>query len=86
MEPKFVPILGSLLGTRRSAIGHLRKPEGNWAELTFAKASGTVAGNREKNWPIADRRVLGNDPRSLCERSLGPVSFSFLKWRMWLMF
>ena len=69
-------------GTRRSAIGHLRKPEGNWAELTFPKASGTVTGDRGKNWPIADRHVPGSDPRSLCERLLGPVSFSFLKWRM----
>ena len=36
------------MGTRRSAIGHLRIPEENWAELTFAKASGTVTGDREK--------------------------------------
>ena len=37
--------------------------DGNWAELTFAKTSGTVTKNREKNWPIADQPVPCNDPR-----------------------
>ena len=30
----------------------------NWAELTFAKTSGTVIRDRERNWPIADRAHL----------------------------
>ena len=30
----------------------------NWAELTFAKTSGTVITDRERNWPIADRTHL----------------------------
>ena len=30
----------------------------NWAELTFAKTSGTVIRDRERNWPIADRTHL----------------------------
>ena len=50
--------------------------EGNWADLTFAKAFRTG----ETSWPIADRRLSSNNPRSLCESQLGPVS-SFLKWR-----
>ena len=36
----------------------------NWAELTFAKTSGTVTGDR--NWPIADWRVHSNNPRNNC--------------------
>ena len=38
--------------------------EGKWKELTFAKTSGTVTRDREKNWPVADLRVPSNDPRS----------------------
>ena len=34
-------------------IRQFRK-RGNWAEFTFAKTSGTVTRDREKNWPIAD--------------------------------
>ena len=49
---------------------------GDWAELTSAKTSGTVTSEREKNWPIADRRFPSNDPIS------APVLFSFLKRRM----
>ena len=58
--------------------------EENWAELTFAKTSGTVtrARARKKNRPIADRHVPSNDPRTLVARILAPVSVSFLKWRM----
>ena len=44
----------------------LLSPEGNWAELTFAKTSGTLTGDREKNWPMAARRVTSNDPRNHC--------------------
>ena len=39
----------------------------------------TVTRERETNWPIADQRVPSNNPRSLCENQLGPVSFLFLK-------
>ena len=42
----------------------LKKREREWAESTFTKTSGTVPGDREKNWPIADRRVLSNHPGS----------------------
>ena len=38
-----------------------------WGKLTFPKTSGTVAKNKEKNWPIDDRRVPSNDPRNNCE-------------------
>ena len=37
---------------------------------------------RNQSWPIADRRVPCNDPTSLWESQLGPVSFSLLKWQM----
>ena len=35
----------------------LQKLEGDWAELTFAKYSGTVTKNKGKNWPIERFRV-----------------------------
>ena len=59
-----------------SSIRHITEPEGNWSELTFAKTSGTDAGNRIKNWPIADRRD-SNEPRSLCKQ-LSKVALSQL--------
>ena len=40
--------------------------EENWADLTFAKTSGTVATDNKKNWPIADRLVPSNHPRNTC--------------------
>jgi len=30
----------------------LYEREGNWTQLTFAKTSGTVIRNREKNWSV----------------------------------
>ena len=53
-----------------SSIHHLTEGEGNWSELTFAKTSGTVAGNRIKIWPIADQCDT-NEPRSLCKQLSG---------------
>ena len=47
-----------------------QKSEGNWAELTFRKTSGTVTGDRE-----SDLRVSRNDPISNCRGISGPVSF-----------
>ena len=47
-----------------SAMRHFKK-KGNWAELTFAKTSGTsLSKGRGKNWPIGDRCVPSNDPRN----------------------
>ena len=37
----------------------------------FAKTSGAVTRDREKNWPIADWRVPSNDPRINCGTHLG---------------
>ena len=34
---------------------------------------------------IADQCVSRHDPRTLCESSIGPVSLSFLKWRILLL-
>ena len=45
----------------------LLKQEGNWDKLTVAKASGTVTGDRKKNWPIADWHVYSDNPRSPCK-------------------
>ena len=46
------------------AMRHFKK-KGNWAELTFAKTSGTsLSKGRGKNWPIGDRCVPSNDPRN----------------------
>ena len=47
---------------------------GNWVEFTFAKTSGTVTRDREKNWPIADRRVPSNYPRNNCGTHFGSIS------------
>ena len=55
---------------------------GNWVEFTFAKTSGTVTRDREKNWPIADQRVPSNYPipETIAGRISAPFPFSFLKW------
>ena len=39
---------------------------GDWDEFPFAKNSGTVIREREKNWPIADWHVPWNDPTNNC--------------------
>ena len=41
-----------------------RKLEGNSAEFTFAKSSGIVTKDSEKDWPIVDRRDPSNNPRN----------------------
>ena len=52
-------------------------------EETFAKASGTVAGDREKHRPIADRLVPSNYPRNNCGTQFGssllPVSTTYTR-------
>ena len=63
----------------QSAIG-----EGNWAELTFAQTSGTVVRDREKNWPIADRRIPSNDPRNTCGTRFGSSSLLIFKVSSWV--
>ena len=48
----------------------LRSPhllDGNWTELMFAKTCGSVARDREKNWPMADRHIPSYHPRGLCK-------------------
>ena len=50
-----------------TAAAPLLKRKGNWAELTFAQTFETVTGDREKNWPIPDRRSPSGDPKSPCE-------------------
>ena len=55
-------------------IASLKKREGNWDELTFAKTSGTVTKDVEKIWPIADQRVLSNEPRNNCGTHFGSSS------------
>ena len=60
------------------------KLEGNSAEFTFAKSSGIVTKNREKDWPIADRRDPSNNPRNNRGSNFlsNKLSFSFLKRRI----
>ena len=62
-------------------VGHphhspLQKREGNWAELTFAKSSGTIS--------RTGQQLTGASPVTLPETIVGriqaPVPFSFLKW------
>ena len=62
------------------SIHHFKNDrETNWTELTFAKTSGTVTSDREKNWPIADRRVSTNDPRNNCGMHFGSRSLLISK-------
>ena len=53
----------------------LQKREGNWAELTFAKTSGTASREREK---IGHYLI----PGTISVGISAPVSFQFLKWRV----
>ena len=54
----------------------------NWAELTFAKTSGTVISDRKTNWPLAHWRVPSNDARKNCGTHLGSSFLSFINCRM----
>ena len=60
------------------------KLEGNSAEFTFAKSSGIVTRDREKDWPIADRRDLSSNPRNNRGSNFfsNKIPFSFLKRRI----
>ena len=56
------------------------KLQGNSAEFTFAKSSGIVPKDREKDWPIVDRRDLSNNRGS--NFFSNKIPFSFLKRRV----
>ena len=60
------------------------KLEGNSDEFTFAKSSGIVTRDREKDWPIADRRDPSNNPRNNRGSNFfsNKIPFSFLKRRI----
>ena len=60
------------------------KLQGNSAEFTFAKSSGIVPKDREKDWPIADRRDPSNNPRNNRGSNFfsNKIPFSFLKRRI----
>ena len=46
---------------------HLRLTRKEYcAKMTIAKTFGLVTEAKRKNWPIADRRLPSNDPRSNC--------------------
>ena len=47
-----------------------------------ASVSGNVTGDALVYYWSIFAPVPSNSPRRLCESSLGPVSFSFLKWRI----
>ena len=60
------------------------KREENWSRNVPAMISEIVPGNTLvcywpffAMWPLT---FTSNRPRSICERLLGPVSYSFLKW------
>ena len=53
------------------------KLQGNSAEFTFAKISGIVTKDREKDWPIVDRRDPSNNRGS--NFFSDKIPFSFLK-------
>ena len=56
------------------------KLEGHSAEFTLAKSSGIVTNDREKDWPIADRRDPSNNLGS--NFFSDKIPFSFLKRRI----
>ena len=60
------------------------KQEENWSRNVPAINSGIVPGDALVcYWPFFTMWLLTfttNRPRSICERFLGPVSYSFLKW------
>ena len=60
------------------------KLHGNSAEFTFAKSSGIVTKDREKDWPIVDRRDPSNNPRNNRGSNFfsNKIPFSFLKRRI----
>ena len=60
------------------------KLQGNSAEFTFAKSSGIVTKDREKDWVIADRRDPSNNPRNNRGSNFfsNKIPFSFLKRRI----
>ena len=60
------------------------KLQGNSAEFTFAKSSGIVTKDREKDWPIVDRREPSNNPRNNRGSNFfsNKIPFSFLKRRI----
>ena len=54
----------------------------DWREVRPTIVSGMVTGDTLVSfWPIVFP-CASNSPKSLCETKLGPVSFSFLKWRI----
>ena len=63
--------------SRNTTSRHFRKIR-KLSRVNFRKDLGTG----QRYWPIAERRVLSNDPRSLCEIWFSPVSLSFLKWQI----
>ena len=60
------------------------KLQGNSAEFTFAKSSGIVTKDREKDWPIADRRDPSNNPTNNHGSNFlsNKIPFWFLKRRI----
>ena len=60
------------------------KLQGNSAEFTFAKSSGIVTEDRQKDWPIADWRDPSNNPRNNRGSNFfsDKIPFSFLKRRI----
>ena len=60
------------------------KLQGNSAEFTFAKSSGIVTKDREKDWPIFDRRDPSNNPRNDRGSNFfwNKIPFRFLKRRI----
>ena len=52
----------------------------NLACVNFRKDFWDSFWGQRKNWPIAERRVIRNNTRNLCESWVGPAWFSFLKF------
>ena len=61
----------------RLKFATLGNVEGNWAKLLIAKTSGTVTKEKDKNWPIAGRRVS----EIIAGRISAPNPVLFLKRR-----
>ena len=78
-----IQLIGKVVTSFKVYIRRFRNEKGTGPSYGSQKASGTVTKDRGKNWPIADRRVLFNDPgATIAGRISAPAPFLFLKWRM----
>ena len=70
------------LARKQLSIRHFRNEKGISAVMYPAIVSGIVTGDAVVSYWSIFFPVPSNNPRSLCESQLSPVSSLFLKWRI----